>query len=120
MKLYWTKGEFCRLHFYTSVMTRDRFLRILKYLHFEHNQNPPTENRKYPDYYRLWKNHTNVFDILNLKYSELYHPTEHIAVVEVIVKFKGKSFFGSTLKKYKQIWHKKFINFVTALVTYMT
>jgi hypothetical protein len=31
-----------------------------------------------------------IFYILNSKFSELYHPTEHIGVDKVIIKLKGK------------------------------
>jgi hypothetical protein len=37
MKLYWTKNKFYRIPFYSSVMSCDRFLTILKYLHFTDN-----------------------------------------------------------------------------------
>jgi hypothetical protein len=36
---------------------------------------------------------SDIFDILNSKFSELYHPTEHKAVDEVILKFKGEVIF---------------------------
>jgi hypothetical protein len=32
-------------------------------------------------------------DIQNLKFSELYYPTEHMAVDEVSIRFKGKVVF---------------------------
>jgi hypothetical protein len=34
MILYWTKDELYRVSFYSSVVPLDRFLTILKYLHF--------------------------------------------------------------------------------------
>jgi hypothetical protein len=44
MRLCWATDELCRVHLYTSVMSRDRSLVFLKYLHFGDNQNPPTQN----------------------------------------------------------------------------
>ena len=41
---------------------------------------------------RLWKVR-NVFDILNQKFSKFYSPSEHLAIDEVIVKFKGRVIF---------------------------
>jgi hypothetical protein len=41
------------------------------------------------------KKSRQTFDILNSQFSELYVPTEHVAMDEVIVKFKGKSPFVS-------------------------
>jgi hypothetical protein len=40
MKLHWIKDEICHVPFYFSVMTRDRFLKILKYL----QQKPPRQH----------------------------------------------------------------------------
>jgi hypothetical protein len=86
-------------------MSWDRFLTILKYLLFTNNENPPAENRDDPNYDRLWKKR-QIFDILNSKFSELYHPSEQISVDEVIVKFKGKVIFRQYIPKKTK--HKQF------------
>jgi hypothetical protein len=52
---------------------------------------------------RLWKIR-NVFDILNDKFSKFYSPSEHLAVAEVIVKFKGRVIFRQYIPKK----HKRF------------
>jgi len=41
---------------------------------------------------RSWKMR-NLFDILNDKFSKFYSPSKHLAVDEVIVKFKGHVVF---------------------------
>jgi hypothetical protein len=64
-------------------MPCDCFLTALKYLHLVDNQNPPTQDAEDPDYNRLWKIR-QMFDIINSKFSKLYHPTEYMAVNEVI------------------------------------
>jgi hypothetical protein len=92
MKLYWTKNELYHIPSNSSLMPCDCFLMIMKYLHFADNQNPPTQNMEYPDYYRLWKMR-QIFDILSSKFSELYRPMEHMAMDEVITKFKRKVVF---------------------------
>jgi hypothetical protein len=98
MKLYWTRDELCHIPFCSNVMPHDCFLTILKYLHFEESQNPPTQNGEDPDYDRLWKIR-QIFDILNSELSELCHPTEYMAVDEVIIKFKGKVVFQQYISK---------------------
>jgi hypothetical protein len=103
IKSYWTKDELYHVPFYSNVMSRDLFLTILKYLHFTNNENPPAQNRADPNYDRLWKLR-QIFDTLNSKFSELYHPTEQMAVDEVIVKFKGKVIF----RQYIPTKHKRF------------
>jgi len=81
------------------MMVRDTFFHILRFLHFE-NDNPP--NRDDPHYDRLWKIRS-IFDTLNNKFYELYNPTEHLAVDEVIVLFKGRVIFREYIpKKHKQ------------------
>lgn len=73
----------------------------MKFLHFADNNDAPY--REDLDYDRLWKIR-KIFDTLNEKYSELYYPTEHIAVDEVIVLFKGRVIFRQYIPKK----HKRF------------
>lgn len=69
-------------------------------LHFENNQNLP--HRAHPDYDGLWKS-IRIFSYLNDIHSTLYHPTENLALDEVIVKFKGRVVFWQyTPKKHKK------------------
>ena len=103
IKSYWSKDELYHVPFYSNVMSRDRFLTILKYLHFANNENPPAEDRNDPNYDRLWKIR-QIYDTLNSKFSEMYHPSEYVSVDEVIVKFKGKVIF----KQYIPKKHKRF------------
>jgi hypothetical protein len=49
LKSYWSKEELHCIPFYSNVMSRDHFLRVLKYLHFADNENPPAENRDDPN-----------------------------------------------------------------------
>jgi len=80
---------------YSNTLVCDRFSHILRFLHFENNDNPP--NRDDPHYDRLWK--LNIFDTLNNKFYELYNPTEHLAVDEVIVPFKVRVIFQQYIPK---------------------
>jgi len=100
LKDYWSREEQYFTPFYSKTMVRDRFSHILRFLHFENNDNPP--NRDDPHYDRLWKIR-NIFDTLNNKFYELYNLTEHLAVDEVIVLFKGRVIFRQYIpKKHKQ------------------
>ena len=46
----------------------------------------------------------NLFDILNDKFSKFYNPSEHLAVDEVIAKFKGRVIFRQYIpKKHKRV-----------------
>jgi hypothetical protein len=92
MKLYWTKDELYCVPFCSCVMSRDHFLKIPKYFLFTDSQNPWIQDREDHDYDRLWKIR-QIFHVLNSKISELHHPTDHMVVDEVIIKFKGKVIF---------------------------
>ena len=101
LKDYWSRDELYYTPFYSNVMARDRFFHILRFLHFENNENPP--NHDDPDYDRLWKIR-KIFDTLNNKFCELYNPTEQLAVDEVIVLYKGRVAFRQYIPKK----HKRF------------
>jgi hypothetical protein len=80
----------------------------------------PTSTRQDdPDDDRLWKI-GQIFDILNLKFSKLYHLTEHMAVDDVIIKFKEKVVFWQYIKKNIKRFGIKCINFVIDMATHMT
>jgi hypothetical protein len=77
LKDYWNREEQYLTPFFSNTMVRDRFFHILRFLHFEDNDNPP--NRDDPNYDRLWKIR-NIFDTLNNTFHKLYNPTEHLAI----------------------------------------
>jgi len=86
---YWSRLRELYSPFNGEPMTRDRFLHILRFLHFADNSQRP-DKREECD--RLWKLRT-VFDKLNDSYAKFYNPSEHLAVDEVIVSFKGRVIF---------------------------
>jgi len=70
------------------------------------------------EYDRLWKLRT-VFDKLNEAYAKFYNPSEHLAVDEVIVKFKGRVIFRQyNLKKRKRFGIKIYKHFDESGHTY--
>ena len=82
---YMTTGPDLDRHalcFFEESMTRDRFLHILRFLHFADNSQRPDQSEEY-DW--LWKLRT-VFDTLEDNYAKFYNPLENLAVDEVIVK----------------------------------
>ena len=82
---YWSRAE-----------NFDRFFHILRFLCFTDNKNEPDMTDENSD--RLWKMR-HLFDILNEKFSKLYSPSEHLAVDEVIVKYKGRVIFRQYIPK---------------------
>jgi hypothetical protein len=82
LKDYWSRDEQYYTTFYSNVIVRHRFFHILRFLHFENNDDSPSQED--PENKRLWKIRKS-FDILNNKFCEFYNPTEHLSVDEVIV-----------------------------------
>jgi len=82
-------------------MKRDRFLHILRFLNFTDNNNEPDMMGVNSD--QLWKMR-NLFDIQKEKFSKFYSPSEHVAVGEVIVKFKGNVIFRQYVPKKQTFW----------------
>jgi hypothetical protein len=101
LKDYWSREEQYSTPFYSNVMARDRFFHIR--FHFENNAVPP--KRDDPDYDRLWKIR-KISDTLNNNFGELYNPTEHLALDEVIVLYKGRVVFRQYIPKKHIIWHQ--------------
>jgi len=81
--------------FYGKTMTGDRFLHILGFLHFADNSQRNDEGEEYDQLGKL----RTAFDKLNKAYAKFYNPSEHLAVDEVIVKFKGRVIFRPNIPK---------------------
>jgi hypothetical protein len=81
--------------FYGETMTRDRFLYILRFLHYADNSQRPHKGEEYD---RLWKLRT-IFDKLNEAYAKFYKLSEHLAVDKIIVKFQGRVIFRQYIPK---------------------
>ena len=92
---FWLRLRQLHNPFYGKTMARDRFLHILHFLHFADNSQRPDEDEEYD---RLWKLRA-VFDKLNEAYAKFCNPSEHLAVDEVIVKFKGRVIFRQYIPK---------------------
>ena len=62
---YWSRLRQLHIPFYGKTMTGDRFLHILRFLHFADNSQRPDQGEEYD---RLWKLRT-VFDTLDDNYA---------------------------------------------------
>ena len=93
---YWSTLDQLYTPFYGTMMNRDRYLHILRYLHFTDNRNEP--DRTDENFDRLW-NIRDLFEILNDTFSKFYNPSENLAIDEVIVPFKGSVIFKQYIPK---------------------
>ena len=101
---YWSTDELIETPMFRKMMPRDRYLIILKYLHFTDNSTAPNKNDE--NYDRLWKIR-KIFDMLNLSFKKAYNPTEELAIDEVIIKFKGRVIFRQYIPKKHKRWGMK-------------
>ena len=81
--------------FYGETMIQDRFLHILHFLHFADNSQKHDKSEEYDQLRKL----RTVFDKLNEAYAKFYNPSEHLAVDNVPVKFKGRAIFRQYIPK---------------------
>ncbi|GFY31611.1 piggyBac transposable element-derived protein 4 [Trichonephila clavipes] len=88
IKEYRSTDPMLETPFFKKIMPRDRFLNLLRYLHFENNDHAPD----------AWKLR-NVFNSLNNSFQEICDPTEELAIDEVIVAFKGRIIFKQYIPK---------------------
>jgi hypothetical protein len=81
LRSYWLIAEHFFIPFYTNTMKCDRFLHILRFLHFSDNMNQPNKNDN--KYDKLWKVRT-LFYQLNDAFAIFYIPSENSAVDEFL------------------------------------
>ena len=100
---YWSRLRQLLTPFYGETMTWGRFLHILCFLHFADNSQRPDISKEY-DW--LWTLRT-VSDTLDKAYAKFYNPSEHLAVDEVIVKFKDRVIFRQYIPKKRKCFGMK-------------
>ena len=93
---YWATVDQLYTPFYGTMMKRDWYRHILRYLHFTDNRNEP--DRTDENFDRLWKI-WDLFEILNATFSKFYNPCKNLATDEVIVSFKGRVIFKQYIPK---------------------
>ena len=118
-KMYWTTDINLEFPVFSRVMPRDRFLQILRYLHFVDNENPGlVTTRNAPGYNAVWKVQ-HVTSYLTTKFREAYVPKENISVDETMIPFKGRVHFRQYLKNKPTKWGIKAWAMAEATTGYM-
>jgi hypothetical protein len=84
------------------------FCHILRYLHFTDNRDEP--DKRDDNFDKLCKMRT-ICDMLNDTYAKYYSPTEHSAVDEITVVFKGVVVFKRYIPKKHKCFGIKIYNF---------
>lgn len=84
LESYWTKDRLLSTPVFSNLMSRDRFTILLRFLHFNDNNQLPNgalERRKYMV--------SPITDLLNQRFKELYVPEKHISLDESLLKWLG-------------------------------
>lgn len=89
-QLYWSKDPLYLTPAFSAAMNRDRYMLILKFLHFSNNAQAP--NAQDPNRDRLYKIRP-IIDYLNNKFQTVYTPYENIALDETLLLWKGRLSF---------------------------
>ena len=105
---YWMKMEQLRIPFYGQTLAHARYCHILRFLHFTDNNTNGVDRTDD----RLWKIR-DLFEIIWTNFSKFCNPSEHLAVDEVIVKFKGRVLFKQYILKKRKHFSIKIQNVQT-------
>ena len=110
LPMYWSKDELFSTPIFSKVMRRDRFYLILKFLHFNDNEDPTydkdDENRD-----RLHKLRPFV-DKLRERFQKVYTPGPNLSVDESLVLFKGRLHFKQFIRTKRARFGIKLSSFV--------
>ena len=82
---YWSKDELIWTDIFPKYMRRDRFLQLLRSLHFEDNKNINPDDR-------IWKIR-KVLTLLTYKFSNVFYPFQKLVIDESLILFKGRLIF---------------------------
>lgn len=93
---YWSSCPDLHDSFVSKFMTVNRFGWLLSHLHVNDNHFLPTRNS--PRYDKLYKIRP-LLDTLQHTFEHNYRPTEHMAIDESMIKFKGRSYLKQYMPK---------------------
>lgn len=103
-RLYWATDPFLCTPMFPNTMSRDRFLQIMRYLHFSDSENEPLPGSQ--DYDPLFK----VKDIIknfNECFQQEYTPKRQLTVDETMIPFKGRVQFRQYMPQKPHKWGVK-------------
>ncbi|KAM7281296.1 piggyBac transposable element-derived protein 4-like, partial [Ixodes scapularis] len=85
VKSYWSTREVLRTPAFGDVISRDRFMLIMKFLHFTDNE-APVDGHPNPKLRKLWPVLTRMTEM----FQTLYTPERDVSVDESLLRFKGR------------------------------
>ena len=82
---YWSSDPILKHKWFSTIMSRNRFLEILRYFHIVDNTTAPS--RSDPNYNRLWKIQP-IISVLQETCRDLYSPHEQLSIDESMIGTK--------------------------------
>jgi len=117
MSHYWCQNKLVNCPIFGENMSRNRFMEILRVLHFSDNKKPNAQNR-------FWKL-DNFFPNLLQKFKSSINPGEYLSLDESLVEFKGRLAFKQYIPSKRCRFGIKFFvvvdketNFVLDMIAY--
>ena len=92
--IYWSIDELYNTPIFKSIMSRDRFLLMIKFLHFADNVNYDANNRNRDRLFKI----REMTDMINQRCRAVYAPCEDLSLDESLVLFKGRLLFKQYIK----------------------
>ena len=94
LKAYWSTDFVIKTLLFPSTMSRDRYLQILRFLHFVNNDTAPNMADLNKD--KLWIVRPFLTALLP-RFSGVYAPSQNLSLDETLIKFKGRVQFRQFL-----------------------
>ncbi|XP_060846480.1 piggyBac transposable element-derived protein 4-like [Rhopalosiphum padi] len=92
MSEYWKTDELFNLNCFREKMSRNRYMLIMRVLHF--CKNPETDEEVPSRIYKVEK----VLDFFNKRMQEIYQPSENLSLDESMVLWRGRLVFRQYIK----------------------
>lgn len=86
-KLYWSTDPFMESPIFRKTMPRNRFMQVMRYLHFSDNHN--AQQPGHPSYDVLYKIR-NILNMFNTSMKREFVPTRQVSIDECMIPFKGR------------------------------
>ncbi|KAK2143563.1 hypothetical protein LSH36_831g00039 [Paralvinella palmiformis] len=110
---YWSTHNLTQTPGFSVTMPRNRFLQILRYLHFVNNEDSSINKEN-----KLWKVQ-NILDYINKRFRAAYHPRRELSIDETMLKFKGRLGIKQYIKSKPVKWGIKLFTIVESHTGYV-
>lgn len=100
---YWQTNDLYNFPVFRNAMSRDKFLLILRALHFA--ENPPIGDPKPDDpLYKI----TPLFDLFHNRMKQIYYPSKELSLDESMLLWRGRLYFRQYIQNKKHKYGIKF------------